>query len=184
MLSPRMARVGVVLETTRGRALLSTSRRGVCEGCSSRDGCSIDDSSGPSEEVVAINAVCAKVGDQVRFDFQGHTELYLSLVVWGIPLVGLVVGAVTGAVNNSLIALSQDVATLVGALLGFAVAFVGVKALDRFFTGDDRLLPRIEKIIASCCDHQKGCQAQSACRRSPVSAKVQQGTSLSLVDKK
>ena len=128
------------------RARLTTGRRGVCEGCSTREACSIDDSSGPLEEVVAINAVCAQVGDQVSFDFQGHTELYLSLVVWGMPLVGLVLGAVVGALAHSSVALSQDVATLVGALLGFCLAFAVVGVLDRIFTGDARLLPRIVKV--------------------------------------
>jgi sigma-E factor negative regulatory protein RseC len=146
--------MGFVIETTGDRARISTSRRGVCDGCGDKSRCAFDQALGQDkpEEVLALNTVSARPGDLVEFDLLGHTELKVSLIVWAVPLAGLILGAVAGAGFCETIGLDRDPATLLGALLGLAVAFLAVLAFERRAKGDERLLPHILKVVnpSSC----------------------------------
>ena len=149
-----MSRVGVVLKTEGTDATISTSRRGVCDGCSDKSSCSFDNALGKAkpEFVTVINTIGAKLGDRVEFDLTNHTELKMSLLVWGLPLVGLVIGAFVGAGLHGQASWSQDTSTLFGALIGFFAAFSLVVFADRHLKNNRQLLPSIEKVIepASC----------------------------------
>ncbi len=146
-----MPRVGIVLAVEGDRARIATTRRGICDGCSEHSECVVGGSSGEgiSEEVTARNPLHARPGDQVEFDLPGHTELKLSLLVWTVPLVGLVAGAVLGAGLHPRLALDRDAATLVGMLLGGVAAFGLVVLVDRRARGDERLVPEVVKILTA-----------------------------------
>jgi len=149
-----MSRFGQVVNTHKNKATVSTSRRGICAGCSERSSCSFDNALGKDkpEEVTVINPVKATPGDMVEFDLLGHTELRISLIVWIAPLGGLIAGSVVGTNLYSQLSLSQDIATLIGAGLGFVAAFIPVMIYDRIAAKGVKLLPRIKKIVnkASC----------------------------------
>ena len=117
-------------------------------------GCIGEEEEAPPEEpqVVFFGATEAWVGDLVEFELSGHTELKVSLIVWAVPLAGLILGAVAGAGFYETIGLDRDPATLLGALLGLAVAFLAVLAFERRAKGDERLLPHILKVVnpSSC----------------------------------
>ena len=51
----------------------------------------------------------------VEFDLPGHSELKISLVLWAVPLLGLVAGAAAGAGLHPLLPVGRDLATLLGA---------------------------------------------------------------------
>jgi sigma-E factor negative regulatory protein RseC len=144
-----MSRIGYVIETRGGRALISTSRRGICNECADRSGCAFDMTLAGEkpEEILAANPVDARAGDTVAFDLPGHTELKLSLIIWVVPLLGLVGGAVAGAALHRALPLSKDPATLLGALAGLALSFLPVLFYDRRARKDPRLEPRILKIV-------------------------------------
>lgn len=158
-----MSRIGHVLETSGGRALISTARRGICDGCKTRSECAFDmalanessktsESSETPEKIMVANPVDARAGDTVEFDLPGHTELKLSFIIWVVPLLGLIGGAVAGAALHETLSLPRDPATLLGALTGLVLAFVLVIFYDRKARSDPRLEPRILKIVnASDC---------------------------------
>ena len=144
-----MPRIGVILETSGDRALLSAPRRGICEGCAERGACGVDAAGGASkpETLEVLNPLGARSGDLVEFDLPGHTELRLSLVLWVLPLAGLVAGAASGAALHEVLGLSMDGATLLGAVLLGAMAFLGVMAYDRHAARDPRCMPRVQRIL-------------------------------------
>jgi sigma-E factor negative regulatory protein RseC len=146
-----MPRAGFVIETTGDMARVSTSRRGVCDGCGDRSRCAFDQAlgQGKPEEIVAKNTVHARPGDLVEFDLVGHTELKVSLLVWVVPLAGLITGAAAGAYYHETLLLDRDLATLLGALAGCALAFLLVFAFERRAKKDPRLTPRILKVVNS-----------------------------------
>jgi sigma-E factor negative regulatory protein RseC len=145
-----MSRLGHVIETRGDHATISTSRRGICDGCSEKSSCSFESALGKDtpEEVLALNPVNARVGDHVEFDLPGHTELKVSLVVWGVPVAGLIAGAAAG--SNLGLPLSEDLATLLGAVAGSVLAYLAVMLYDRRAARDSRLKPRILKIVKHC----------------------------------
>lgn len=144
-----MSRFGVVIKALGDRAVISTARRGVCDGCGERSSCAFDLilGKGTPDEVAVENPVRARPGDLVEFDLPGHTELKVSLLVWAVPLAGLVAGAVAGANLAASLGISQDLGTLLGALASLALASVGVVFFDRRARKDPRLVPRIIKVV-------------------------------------
>jgi len=151
-----MPRIGIVVETTGQSAQVSTARRGVCEGCSDRSSCSFENALGQDKpEIVTVqNPIAARPGQTVEFDLLGHTELKVSLLVWIVPLIGLMAGAALGASLHNRFLLSQDPATLLGAAIGFIAAFVPVMLIDRLAAGKTKYVPSILKVIdpSSCLD--------------------------------
>jgi len=146
-----MPRSGTILEVIGDHALIETTRRGICDGCSDHANCAMEGyaSSGLAEKVRARNAIGARPGDRVEFELSGHTELKLSLLLWVVPLVGLVAGAVVGTSLHRPLSLDRDLATLLGALLGGALAFGGVMYVDQRARGDARLVPEIIRVVVA-----------------------------------
>ena len=149
-----MPRIGIVIETTGQSARVSAPRRGVCEGCADRSACSFENALGEDkpEIVVVRNPIGARPGQTVEFDLQGHTELKVSLLVWVVPLIGIVTGAALLASFHQQLSLGQDPATLLGAAIGFAVAFLPVVLFDRRAAGKTGYVPSILKVVnpSSC----------------------------------
>jgi sigma-E factor negative regulatory protein RseC len=151
-----MPRIGIVIETTGQSAQVSAPRRGVCEGCADRSSCSFENALGQDkpEIVVVHNPIDARPGQTVEFDLLGHTELKVSLLVWIVPLIGLIAGAAVGAFLHERVSISQDPATLLGAAIGFIAAFLPVILFDRLAAGKTKYIPSILKVInpSSCTD--------------------------------
>jgi sigma-E factor negative regulatory protein RseC len=151
-----MPRIGIVIGTTGQSARVSAPRRGVCEGCSDRSSCSFENALGQDEpEIVVVhNPISARAGQTVEFDLLGHTELKVSLLVWIVPLIGLIAGAAAGASLHEWFSLSQDPATLLGAVIGCVAAFLPVMLFDRMAAGKTKYVPSILKVIdpSSCPD--------------------------------
>lgn len=144
-------RVGIVVTTQDGRAEVSTARQGPCGSCSEQGACSLPIATVTNsvELVTAKNQLGAKPGDTVEIDLAGHTELGVSLLVWIVPMVGLIGGAVLGVLTREPLGLAEDPAALLGAGIGVAAAYLGLRRLDRRVTDDPRLVPEIIKVVAA-----------------------------------
>ena len=142
-------RIGVVIETEGGRAQVATSRRGPCGECADGAACSLPILPIPrADEVITVeNRAGAAAGDTVELELPGHMELKLSFLVWSAPMVGLVGGAAAGAALHQSLGLSQDAATLAGAVAGFLGTLAGLRVIDRRAARDPRLVPRIRRVV-------------------------------------
>ena len=142
------------METGGSRARVSAALRGFCGTCSEGGSCHLHLSAAPdrTEVVTAQNDAGAKRGDTVELDLLGHAELRLSLLVWAVPLAGIVGGAVAGVLLAGLVGLAEDPAALGGAALGFGVSMLILRKLDRHAAANGRLLPHIVRIVdtAAC----------------------------------
>ncbi len=128
---------------------MTTSRRGICEGCSEKSTCAFDNALGKAkpEMITVLNPIDAEPGDSVEFDLTGHNELKISMVVWVIPLIGLIVGAFSGSAISRIFALPTDPVTLGGLVLGFLIAFVIVMIYERYIATEKEVLPSIIKKV-------------------------------------
>jgi positive regulator of sigma E activity len=104
----------------------------------------------------------------VEFDLAGHAELRISLLLWVVPLIGLIAGAIAGANLHGAISLGRDAATLVGAVLGSALAFGPVVLLDRRSRGSPELVPVVRKVLMSCGDSMTTCIGDPSCDLRPA----------------
>ena len=138
-----MQQIGIVKEICDGFALVEVSRKSACEGCHANiDGeCSacVSFSSKPTVSK-AENSLGASTGDRVIIETASKTVLLYALAVFLFPLLLGVVGYFIGGF------LSFSAAPYLGALIGFALAFLVVWAtLNR--TASKRLDVKIIRIL-------------------------------------
>lgn len=144
-----MSRYGIVLDTDGWRARVSAAPRGLCGDCTEQGACAlhIGGPGGNPEIVTADNRFGARPGDTVELELAGRMELKLSLLVWVVPLIGIVGGAVAGTLLGGRLGVDEDLAVLAGSVLGFAFAFLILRRVDRKATGAASLLPRVARVV-------------------------------------
>ncbi len=144
-----MPRTGLVLSVDGSRATISTMKRGVCEDCAEAGACNANVSiiKEKPEVVVADNTLGARAGEMVDFDLPEGQELRVSLLVWVVPLIGMVIGVAVGAFASESLPVSQDVGAVVGAALGLLAAFGVLRVIDRRSETDERLTLRIIRVV-------------------------------------
>ena len=146
-----MNRVGVVLDTDGPRARVATSPGGGCATCGEKGACHLalySPAKEPADDVLEVdNPIGAQPGDSVELELPGGTELGLSGLVWGVPVLGLIGGAVLGALFHTAAGMGQDAAVLLGALLGLVAAYALLRLVDRRAVGSRRLRPRVVRLV-------------------------------------
>ncbi|HOX24493.1 MAG TPA: SoxR reducing system RseC family protein [Candidatus Krumholzibacteria bacterium] len=118
-----------------------------CEGCSAHSLCKPD--SGDRRLLDAIDQVGVTVGDRVRVAVPGGAVLRVSLLVYGLPLLLLLVGAAAGA---RFFAAGDPLRDLWSFLLGIALAGAALplvrRAADRTEAAGGQVLEaRVEGIV-------------------------------------
>ena len=91
----RREETGIVIETSENKAKVKASRHGDCENCGVCPG--------DNAMVVAVqNPIDASVGQRVAFEIQEANMLMAAFVVYILPLLALMVGAISGGIlgNN------------------------------------------------------------------------------------
>ncbi len=84
--------IGTVRSVEGPLAIVDVPRKSACEGCTAGT-CKIEDQ---YMEIEAFNRAGAKVGDKVVISVKPFTFTKGSMIVYGLPAIGLVLGAVFG----------------------------------------------------------------------------------------
>ncbi|MFZ5907788.1 MAG: SoxR reducing system RseC family protein [Nitrospirota bacterium] len=106
--------VGLVKSAEGMVAKVLVERKNACEGCTSGM-CKPADQ---SMEIEALNPLNAHAGQKVRVEIRPYSHMRGSLIVYGIPVLSLVAGAVLGREVFSLFLKNLD-SDSVSALFGF-----------------------------------------------------------------
>jgi sigma-E factor negative regulatory protein RseC len=128
---------GVVVRLEGGRAVVMLTGSDHCEECSLHDHCK-PSSSGRS--LLAADPLGVQPGDKVQVVIQGKNILLATVLLYGIPLVLLLVGIFTG------MALFKNHIELYSSLLGLGLMGVYALALylrSKLGLNQDNLAPRI-----------------------------------------
>ena len=140
--------VGSIIEL-KGKqvATVLCEKQSFCTHCASMESCQVGHD-GRSRLVEAHNQLGAKVGDRVKLATSSRTFLQSSFILYIVPLLFLLVGAVTGQVLGSIVHFGLD-PNLLAALLGvaflglsFVLIRVGSRAIPRETT-----MPRVVEIL-------------------------------------
>lgn len=139
---------GLVKELRGSYALVKVIRQGSgCEGC---PGGALCKSTGDDEAVIeALNEAGAREGDTVKIVFRSLSYLKGIMLVYGLPAIMLVVGAVLGKELLSPLLPEKDPDAL-SALLGFVLfilSFILVKVISARIQKGQRYMPVIIEII-------------------------------------
>ena len=130
-----MTRPGEVTEVKNGMMQVTFCRPEACEACGACEG-------GKHETVIWVKGE-AQVGDIAVVDMPDKTVLRASLAAYGIPLLGLLAGLILGMA----VVPDNEIAGVVGALIGLAGSCAGLKATEKKRAGNPNWTPRVIKIL-------------------------------------
>ena len=119
---------GIVIETRGKTATVQINRSSACAHC--KAGCM---EQGGFMVTEAENSAGAQAGDTVRLEFNPRAALTAVLIVFGLPLAALLLGAIITAVVADMVGYgdrSQLLSIAAGAIL-FFLTFIPIRAYDR-----------------------------------------------------
>lgn len=145
-----MEEIGTVIELQgRSIARVLCRKSSFCEHCASMESCQIS-SDNTSKIVEAHNLIGANVGDRVKLNISSKTFLQSSFIVYIIPLLALLGGAIAGNQIGTQMHAGPD-PNLLAAILGtafmvgsFLVIKIGSRALPR-----EHYMPKIVGLVAA-----------------------------------
>jgi sigma-E factor negative regulatory protein RseC len=102
-------------------------------------------------EIEAINEANAHAGDTVRVIFKPYTYLKGTILIYGIPALMLIIGAIVGKefVSKSLPDMDPDIVSAISGLGLFLVSFFCIKFFAKRFEGKKEYMPVISEIVSS-----------------------------------
>jgi len=139
---------GIVKEVRGEKALVVTDRQSMCGQCVARGYCHM---LGGGKEMMAeaLNPIGAKPGDTVKIGIPSGTVAKASFVVYMIPAMGLVGGAITGYFLGNSSGMDYNFTTLVGCVAGLGISLTVVRFLSNLLGGRPPYRPEIIAIANS-----------------------------------
>lgn len=140
-----MEEVGVIKSIEGIVATVSVPKKSVCEGCSLGI-CRPEDQ---TMEIEALNHVNARVGQKVKIVMKTYTYLKGSKIVYGIPALALIIGAILGkeVFSNYFREMDPDILSAVFGFGAFVIFFLLIKLWSGRVEKKMESKPVIEEII-------------------------------------
>lgn len=141
---------GTVIELKgRNIAMVLCRKSSFCEHCASMESCQVGDDN-TSKVVEAHNLVGANVGDRVKLNVSTKTFLQSSFIVYIVPLLALLAGAIAGQLIGTRMHAGPD-PNLLSAIFGtacmvgsFLLIKIGSRALPREY-----YMPKIVGLVSA-----------------------------------
>lgn len=142
-----MEEIGFVKEVNGIKAVVAVSKQASCESCPGGTFC--ETLGGGDAIIEADNLAEARVGDTVKVVFRASSYLKGTMLLYGVPALMLIVGAVLGKTCLSAFfpAAGPDVLSAVGGFGLFAVTFPLLRLLAKILAGKSEYMPIVEEII-------------------------------------
>lgn len=138
---------GIVIKVDSTTAWVTTTKTSACEGCTSRSSCSVL-GGGKEMEVEAINNAGAKVGQMVVLSFDTSPLLKATFLLYVVPILFLMVGAVIGDTMAPLFNFDVSTFSLITGLLFFGLAIIFVKSKGNKLAKKDKYRPKVIRILS------------------------------------
>lgn len=137
--------VGFVKSIDGSLATVAIEKKNSCEGCTLKI-CKPDEQ---HMEIEALNSVQAAVGQKVKIAMKSYSYLRNSAVVYGIPALFLVLGAVAGKeiISTFFINSDPDIVSAFSGLGAAVISFLCIKLWSLKIGTRRALKPVIEEIL-------------------------------------
>lgn len=140
-----MEEVGVIKSVEGLVAKVSVPRKSACEGCTV-------DTCKPAEqsmEIEALNPVKAQIGQKVRVVMKPYTYLKGSMIVYGVPAIALIIGAILGkeVFSHYFKQIDSDIISAIFGFGAFVISFIAIKLWSKKLEKKVEYKPVIEEII-------------------------------------
>jgi sigma-E factor negative regulatory protein RseC len=140
-----MEEVGVVKSIEGNTAKVLVARKSICGQCKAGTCHMAEDGA----EMEAVNAVGAKVGQRVRVSLEQNSYLKNVLMVYGLPMIALIGGAVLGKEVFAPMFEAMD-PDIVSAMFGFGALLLSIVFVKLWSKGMEKktgFKPVIEEIL-------------------------------------
>ena len=141
-----MEEYGIVKSLNGSLAIVVVERKSACDQC--KAGCKITDS---GAEIEAINLAKAKIGQKVMVVMRPYTYLKGSIIIYGIPALFLIIGAIIGKEILSPLHpfknLDPDILSALTGFGAFIISFLIVKLWSGRVEKKVEYKPVIQEII-------------------------------------
>lgn len=134
-----MDEIGIVKQTAGTSAQIELERTKQCKHC----GLCIPSIEGRMLLVDIENTVNAQPGDKVRLALSGGNIIIASLIVYGLPLLGLILGSIAGNMVFERIYSQYKFLPVLGAGIGLICGFVIGFIVDKISKRSGKYNPRI-----------------------------------------
>jgi sigma-E factor negative regulatory protein RseC len=140
-----MEEIGVIKSIEGLVATVSVPKKSACEGCSLGI-CKPEDQ---TMEIEALNHVNARVGQKVKLVMKTYTYLKGSIIVYGIPALALIIGAILGkeVFSNYFRETDPDILSAVFGFGAFVISFLFIKLWGGRMREKMESKPVIEEIL-------------------------------------
>jgi len=140
-----MEEIGIIKDIKGLLAKVSVPKKSACEGCTA----GICKPEEQSMEIEALNPVNARVGQRVRITVKPYTYLKGSIIVYGVPAIALIIGAILGkeVFSSYYNKLDPDIVSAVVGFGAFIIAFICIKLWSRRVEKKGESKPIIEEIL-------------------------------------
>lgn len=142
-----MEETGVVKEIIGSKAMVIVQRQ---DGCKSCPGGSVCKGTGGEESAVeAVNEANALPGDTVRIVFKQFSYAKGAVLVYGIPALMLIIGAIIGKeyISKMLPGTEPDLVSVISGFGLFIFSFIMMKFILKRYEGKKEYMPVIEEIV-------------------------------------
>jgi len=139
---------GTVSRVAEGIAWVTTTRSEACEACAARDSCH-SLGGGKEMEVEALNPVHARIGDRVVIFFHTASLLKASFLIYVLPIVGMMVGAVIGQRIALEYGWPESAISALAAFAAFGAVFALVRAAGNRMAQKSAYRPKIIRVVGN-----------------------------------
>ncbi|MFH1885946.1 MAG: SoxR reducing system RseC family protein [Pseudomonadota bacterium] len=137
---------GYVVRLEGDGAWVKTRRCEACDHCAAKDGCRTL-GGGKEVELRVENTLGAGPGDHVAVGVSDASFLKATFLVYFLPVLGLLGGAILGDWAGPRMNLDATAASVVMAFGGCALVFAGVRVAANRLAEKPAFQPRLEKIL-------------------------------------
>jgi len=137
--------IGIVTSTEGRTAHVNVPKKSTCEGCTAGT-CTTGEQ---SMEIIAFNKAGAETGQKVKVLIHSSAYMKGTIIIYGIPALALVAGAVFGKEVMPELFIGTD-PDILSAIFGFGfmgLSFVGVKIWSNLNADKTESGPVIEEIL-------------------------------------
>ena len=138
---------GIIEQISHSNAVVRIQKSSACAHCESRGACQV--SEGKAMLIEVTNDLQAKVKDHVEISMPEGSLLKLSLLVYFIPILALIAGALGGSVLAQFFNLQPTLAPIICGGFAMGITFCVLKKLDRSAHARRNYQPHMTKILFS-----------------------------------
>ncbi|MCG6552879.1 MAG: SoxR reducing system RseC family protein [Candidatus Magnetominusculus sp. LBB02] len=146
-----MDEIGLVKRIDGVNATVVVEKRQTCEGCKENESCGITSSDNETQtiEITALNIAGAKVGQMVKVTAKSFTYVKGAMLVYGLPAVALLLGAVFGKylLHGAFPAVNPETLSAASGFSAFIISYIALKILSGNIEKKTENTPIVEQII-------------------------------------